>query len=231
MNIFTLLYMVCVATALPSWPRDDQASTSDAVWFLPNAPITRYQVTVIVPAVSPGGGYHAVWPGLQNEAGTFVFQSVIADSKSPGSWKFWVEYCCNPDYKANPIDVYPGDSITSTFTQDGNGVWTDSWSYNPGPNGAAAGSPPQSGSTTENFADRGQLIRGLLALEFQRGGNWDYGQVSWSNIAITASTTNGWCANGYLVSPAFNIGISPGFQSSDGGSTTCSWSNVDFRSP
>ena len=111
--------------------------------------------------------------------------------------------------------MYPGDSITSTFTVDGNSVWTDSWSLQPGPAGSAAGQTPQSGSTSQNFgksspfplidhakavaADRGALIRALLAIELQQNGLWDFGTVQWNNIAVTASTTAGWCSTGYVI--------------------------------
>jgi len=49
---------------------------------------------MIVPKVSTNAGLHAVWPGLENTANNFVYQNVIADSKSPGQWQFFVEYCC-----------------------------------------------------------------------------------------------------------------------------------------
>ena len=146
----------------------------------------QYQVTVVVPAVSPGKGLHGVWPGLQNQAGSFVYQSVIADSNSPGAWQFWVEYCCkyvviavgmpyllivnqsrlqSSGYQRyrlqtswsgslpNFLLVYPGDSITSTFTTDNNGSWTDSWSLSPGPQGVSVGQKAQSGSTSQNFGE------------------------------------------------------------------------------
>ncbi|EPE32929.1 hypothetical protein GLAREA_05941 [Glarea lozoyensis ATCC 20868] len=234
MNLLNILLFVVGVSSAPTWQsQSDAAVSSNVFWFLPNAPITRYQVTVVVPAVSPGKGLHGVWPGLQNQAGSFVYQSVLADSNSPGAWQFWVEYCCNPDYKAQAIKVYPGDAITSTFTTDGAGLWTDSWSLTPGPQGLSAGQTAQSGSTSQNFADRGALIRGLLAIELQQNGAWDFGAVQWSNIAITASTTAPWCATGssYAVSPNFQYSISAGTQSTNGGSTTCTFPNVRFNGP
>ncbi|KAG4423003.1 hypothetical protein IFR04_003915 [Cadophora malorum] len=106
---------------------------------------------MVVPALSKGSGAHGVWPGIQNDNSGFVFQSVISDSKVPGTWQFFVEYCCNPDYQASAIRVYPGDSITSTFTMGANSVWTDSWSLSPGSVGQAAGQRPQAGSSSESF--------------------------------------------------------------------------------
>ncbi|RDL39728.1 Uncharacterized protein BP5553_04068 [Venustampulla echinocandica] len=205
--------------------------TSDTLWFLPGVPITRYAATVVVPAVSPGPGYHAVWPGLENNNAGFVYQSVISDSKGVGSWQFWVEYCCNPDYKANSIKVYPGDTITSVFTVDGGGIWTDAWSLVPGATGLAAGQKAQSGSTSNNFDSQGALTQAVLAIELQKGGKWDFGPIQWSNIAITASTTTSWCADSYAVMPEFQYSISGGTSSTSGGSTTCSYPSVLFKSP
>jgi hypothetical protein len=59
------------------------------------ADVKKYQTTVVVPSYSTGTqGAHAVWPGIENHGGGFVFQSVISDSKGQGAWQFWVEYCC-----------------------------------------------------------------------------------------------------------------------------------------
>jgi hypothetical protein len=73
----------------------------------------------------------------------------------------------SPNYEASPIKginespslssaltkrkVYPGDSITSTFTL-GSGGWTDSWSLSPGSAGASAGQISQSGSSSNTFS-------------------------------------------------------------------------------
>lgn len=48
--------------------------------------------------------------------------------------------------------VYPGDSITSTFSLNtATNVWTDAWSLSPGATGAAAGQKAQTGTVTNNF--------------------------------------------------------------------------------
>jgi len=78
-------------------------SNADALWFQPGATITNLQSTVIVPAVSTGAGYHAIWPGLENDSGDFVYQNVISDSNVAGSWQFWIEYCCDPNFDSTPI--------------------------------------------------------------------------------------------------------------------------------
>ena len=62
-----------------------------------NLTVSQLQSTVVVPAVSTGAGYHATWPGLENDSGEFVYQNVISDSNGAGSWQFWIEYCCEYD--------------------------------------------------------------------------------------------------------------------------------------
>ncbi|KAF4631606.1 hypothetical protein G7Y89_g6522 [Cudoniella acicularis] len=229
MNLITFLISascICLCHAFAA-----AQSSADAFWFLPNAPITKYSATVVVPAVSTGIGFHAVWPGLENTTGGFVYQSVISDSNGVGSWQFWVEYCCNPNYNAPAIKVYPGDSITSTFTLGSNGYWTDAWTVTPGSVGTAAGEKVSSGSTSQNFASSGALTRALLAIETHNGGTWDFGQVQFSNIAISATTTTAWCSTGYAVSPTFNYAISSGTMLTSGGTTTCSYPTVMFYGP
>ncbi|KAG9239090.1 hypothetical protein BJ875DRAFT_436897 [Amylocarpus encephaloides] len=227
--------LVAGASALPLWQSsmEEAATTSNVFWFLPNVPITRvftvfgqdfrtkqeisstslFSQTPKVPV--PGNS------GLSIVASTYLPRRGVAAANEKRS----------PDYKARAINVYPGDAITSTFTVDGNSVWTDSWSLQPGPAGSAAGQTPQSGSTSQNFADRGALIRALLAIELQQNGQWDFGTVQWNNIAVTASTTAGWCSTGYAVTPSFQYSISGGTQQTIGGSTTCSYPSVTFRGP
>lgn len=183
---------------------------------------------MVVPALSKGSGAHGVWPGIQNDNSGFVFQSVISDSKVPGTWQFFVEYCCNPDYQASAIRVYPGDSITSTFTMGANSVWTDSWSLSPGSVGQAAGQRPQAGSSSESFASKGLINKGLLAIELQSGATWDFGQVQWSSISITAATTKSFCSSGYAVSGGLKYSISGSSSATQYSSTTCTYSRITF---
>ncbi|KAH8672646.1 hypothetical protein BGZ60DRAFT_526948 [Tricladium varicosporioides] len=206
-------------------------NSADAFWFLPGVPITKFSTTMVVPSVSPGSGYHAVWPGLENSGGSFVYQSVVSDSKGVGSWKFWVEYCCNPDYKATAVNVYPGDAITSVFSLGSDGFWTDAWSIVRGPAGVAAGASSTSGSSSNAFPNAGDLTRAVLAIETAKAGTWDFGQVSFTNIAVSASTTNGWCSTGYAVTPTFSYSVSGGTQQTVGGTTTCTYNQVLLKGP
>ncbi|KAK0128706.1 hypothetical protein ONS95_000661 [Cadophora gregata] len=183
---------------------------------------------MVVPALSKGSGAHGVWPGIQNDNSGFVFQSVISDSKVPGTWQFFVEYCCNPDYQATAIRVWPGDSITSTFTMGANSVWTDSWSLTPGSAGQAAGQKAQAGSSSESFASKGLINKGLLAIELQSGATWDFGQVQWSSISITATTTKSFCSSGYSVSGELKYSISGSSSATQDSSTTCTYSRINF---
>jgi len=203
------------------------AQTVDSFWFAPGVAITKFQATVTVPSLPSGSGAHGVWPGVENDGGGFVFQSVISDSKSTGAWEFWVEYCCNPNYEASSIKVYPGDSITSTFTL-GSGGWTDSWSLSPGSTGKAAGQTSQSGSSSNTFT--GTISKALLAVELQNGASWSFGQVQWGSISVQAQTASSWCSTQYTSSGGFTYQISSGSASTVGSSTTCSYSSVSFSS-
>ncbi|KAG4431263.1 hypothetical protein IFR05_013251 [Cadophora sp. M221] len=176
---------------------------------------------MVVPALSKGSGAHGVWPGIQNENSGFVFQSVISDSKVPGT-------SIVANYQASAIRVWPGDSITSTFTMGANSVWTDSWSLSPGSAGQAAGQRAQAGSSSNSFAGKGLINKGLLAIELQSGATWDFGQVQWSSISITASTTNSFCSSGYAVSGGLKYSVSGSSTLTQDSSTTCTYSRITF---
>ncbi|KUJ21840.1 uncharacterized protein LY89DRAFT_729341 [Mollisia scopiformis] len=201
---------------------------NDTLWFNADAGITKFQVTMIVPSISRGLGSHGVWPGLQNDDDTFVFQSVVSDSRVPGTWQFFVEYCCNPDYQATSVRVYPGDSITSTFSVGANAQWTDTWSISPGAAGRAAGATAQSGSSGNSFSNRGTIDKAVLSIELQNSGVWDFGQVQWSSLSITASTTQSWCNGAYVASSSFKYAVSGGASHTSGSSTTCVYNSVTF---
>ncbi|KAH8599782.1 hypothetical protein B0O99DRAFT_321760 [Bisporella sp. PMI_857] len=115
-----------------------------AMWFQPGVLITKITSTVIVPKVSTGKGFHALWPGLQNSANNFVYQNVIADSKSPGTWQFFIEYCCNPNVEYPAVKVQPGDKIVSTMSYNTiSQLWTNTYTI--------SGSVSQSASYSDSF--------------------------------------------------------------------------------
>ncbi|KAL5329093.1 hypothetical protein ACEPPN_002602 [Leptodophora sp. 'Broadleaf-Isolate-01'] len=163
---------------------------------------------MIVPALSKGSGAHGVWPGIQNENSGFVFQSVISDSKVPGTWQFFVEYCCNPDYQASAIRVWPGDSITSIFTMGANSVWTDSWSLSPGSAGQAAGQRAQAGSSSNSF---GVLLLAKNCIDF----------ASRTSRHRTAERR-------YAVSGGLKYSVSGSSALTQDSSTTCTYSRITF---
>ncbi|KAH7419186.1 hypothetical protein BKA64DRAFT_737409 [Cadophora sp. MPI-SDFR-AT-0126] len=131
-----------------------------------------------------------------------------------------------------PGTFYPGDSITSTFTMGANSVWTDNWSLSPGSVGQAAGQRAQAGSSSESFgwfqASKGLINKGLLAIELQSGATWDFGQVQWSSISITAATTKSFCSSGYAVSGGLKYSISGSSSATQDSSTTCTYSRITF---
>jgi hypothetical protein len=64
--------------------------------------------------------------------------------------------------------VYPGDSITSTFSLDtSTSTWTDTWSLTPGTTGTAAGQTAQSGTLSNNFGKISLERRDRILIRFQ----------------------------------------------------------------
>lgn len=178
----------------------------------------------MVPAVSTGTGLHAIWPGLENDGNSFVYQNVLGDSESAGEWEFWVEYCCDPDFKHTPIAVSPGDTITSTMSYSGS-QWSSSYSI--------SGSTSASGSFTDAaVSDYGTIDKAVLAVELLSGGSWDFGEIQWSNLQITATTTSvAWCGQSFTTSGSFTYQVSGTSNSLSGSSATCSYSSIIFKAP
>ena len=84
-------------TVVPARRDDHESEWTSSNSISNNLTASQLQSTVVVPAVSTGAGYHAIWPGLENDSGGFVYQNVISDSNGAGSWQFWIEYCCEYD--------------------------------------------------------------------------------------------------------------------------------------
>jgi len=202
----------------------DAQGASYAMWFQPGVQITKLSSTMVVPKVSTGSGYHAIWPGLENDSNSFVYQNVLSDSMGTGRWMFWVEYCCNPDFKHDPIAVSPGDTITSTLSYSGS-QWSSSY--------VISGSTSANGGFTDAaVASYGLIDKALLAIELTSGGTWDFGQIQWTNLQITAATTSvSWCGNSFTTSGSLSYTVSGTSNSVSGSSATCAWSSILFKAP
>ncbi|TAQ84627.1 hypothetical protein B7494_g7058 [Chlorociboria aeruginascens] len=205
----------------------------DTLWFQ-STPLISFQSTLTVPNLPIGNGTHGVWPGIENDAVNVVYQNVVNDY-FPGQWIIWVEDCCSPNSISDYSYVYPGDVITSTFTQGVDGNWTSLWSLIPGVVGLTNGQTAQSFSQTDNFSGAGLIDRALLTIELQSGAAWDFGQVEFTNIVIVSSTTStAWCTDGPTSDSTldgFNYNVAVGIAVVNGDTTTCTYDYATFIAP
>jgi len=210
-------------------------TNSYSLFFQPGVTITSFQSTLVVPPLSAGSGTHAVWPGLENDALTLVYQNVVNDSPAAGQYVIWIEECCTPNTDSDYVLVYPGDKIHNVFSLDtSSGVWTDTWTLTPGSTGISKGETDQSFSQTNTFSGDGVLDWALLAIEVEDGGTWDFGQVQFENVIITAETTStSWCTTPEASSTegSFSFSASTPSSSVSGSSTTCTYGSVIFEQP
>jgi len=199
-------------------------SMSYAMWFQPGAQITKFQATMVIPEAAAGPGFHGIWPGLENDSEGFVYQNVVSDSNGPGLWEFFIEYCCNPNVEYTAHTISPGDKITTSFSLNStSGVWTDSYTI--------SGSNFVSNADSDTFAV-GVLDRALLAVELESNATWNFGQVQWTNVAITAATNStAWCGGAFAVTGSFGFQVSGVSVTTAREFVTCSYSNILFIGP
>ncbi|KAN0110854.1 hypothetical protein V8E51_007241 [Hyaloscypha variabilis] len=89
--------------------------------------------------------------------------------------------------------IYQVDLVTITFTLQSGTTWKQVWSVTPGAIGTAAGATATFGTSSFTFAS-GALFNYIWLQALFTGTFWDFGNLSWSNIRITASTTDtSWC--------------------------------------
>lgn len=101
--------------------------------------------------------------------------------------------------------VYPGDSVSIAYALQSGTTWKQTWSVAPGAIGTAAGAKASSGTYTFKFpaVSPGDSFNYIwLQAEFN-GCFWDFGDLSWQNIKITAATTDtSWC-------PPYPLAVAP----------------------
>ncbi|RDW68319.1 hypothetical protein BP5796_08976 [Coleophoma crateriformis] len=192
--------------------------------------VTRFESTMVAPAVSTGSGSHSAWPGLEPESESFVYQNVLIDSGN--QWYFFTEYCCSPNVDYAPQLTYPGDTIKSVFDLDTcSGEWTNTWSRTPGSTGSAAGETAGTTVSTNSFPSENTLSQAVFAIELQNSAAWDFGAVVWSDITITANTTDTtWCTSPETFG-SFQYSMSSPVATVSGSSSTCFVANLIFESP
>ncbi|KAH7327046.1 hypothetical protein BKA65DRAFT_554606 [Rhexocercosporidium sp. MPI-PUGE-AT-0058] len=181
------------------------------------APITRFESTLLIPAVildtDPDSvqGLRSMWPGLEPEPVSCLFQNVLSNLDLPpkdtvdNAWYFFPYWCCAPamDLVDNRTRLYPGDLLHNTYqwnpeTKD----WYQNWVVQPGELGHASGVEPLGGGlvidghfdTKYTEQKWPPLVKAILSIELQGEGKWDFGIVEWRNIIIEAQTREtDWC--------------------------------------
>ncbi|KUJ23837.1 uncharacterized protein LY89DRAFT_744355 [Mollisia scopiformis] len=208
------------------------------------ADIFRFQSTLIIPAGSPDSntlGLQAVWPGLQPHSQQYVLQNVLANGV-PGEWLLEPYSCCNPiAMLVPPMRVYPGDTLTNTFSLDRFSMqWQINWVVIPGPVGQAAGEVSFNGGLnfdlTQYDNDNATIeayTSSMFAIELQHGGQWDFGPVSWRDILLEINTTDTtWCKSGpQLQAGSFHWNYSTPVASPVDNVVRCYIAEMNFESP
>ncbi|KAF8850319.1 hypothetical protein BDZ45DRAFT_696855 [Acephala macrosclerotiorum] len=180
-----------------------------------NARIFRFQSTMIIPSGSPDSNTNAIqylWPGMEPYQRNNVFQNVIANG-APGE--------CPVKMLVPGMKVYPGDSLTNTFTLNQfTNIWYNNWINIPRSAGTEAGEVAYSGGIVfdpKNYDDdnttNGEIFTSaIFAIELQRAGKWDFGQLSWRDIILEIDTRDTtWCTKGPYLNGggSFKFNFSP----------------------
>ncbi|CZR56128.1 uncharacterized protein PAC_06016 [Phialocephala subalpina] len=261
--LFGMFSIVAEAGQQPS-PSDNLRFYGLELGAAMNARIFRFQSTMIIPAGSPESNTNAIqylWPGMEAYQRNNVFQNVIANG-APGEWYLEPYYCCkydmpkrklwdpNVDKIFSPVamlvpgmKVYPGDSLTNTFTLNPLTMkWHNNWINIPGPAGTAAGEAAFSGGLVFDPKDydddnttAGEIYTSaIFAIELQRAGQWDFGNLSWRDIILEIDTKDTtWCTNGpHLNNEApFKFNFSPPVASVVDNVVRCYIAEMNFVSP
>ncbi|CZR53414.1 uncharacterized protein PAC_03292 [Phialocephala subalpina] len=163
----------------------------------------QFQSTLIIPGASPNpspNNIQAVWPGLQPASDSFVFQTVV-ESASGGPDTWWIEpqvYCAPQILYGERNQLFPGDSLKSIFQLQPDGQMALWWYNTPGWQGNPPSDTTFSGSAIMNpqtYPNGGPLTKAVLSIEIQgTAGVWDFGNVLFGEVVVTAQTTDmSWC--------------------------------------
>ncbi|KAH6720597.1 hypothetical protein BKA61DRAFT_570250 [Leptodontidium sp. MPI-SDFR-AT-0119] len=162
MHLFAMLLSVLLTFIFQPAVSLPQAVMSvgsfNAIWINTPGHITRFESTIIVPAVSParnvssGQALRSVWAGLQSADLPRVLQNVIDSLSRPSQ-----------DLATIRARLYPDDSVTSLFQWNPQSAeYFDNWLIKPGPAGNVSGVHPNGGGITTNggfnktYVTRGQ---------------------------------------------------------------------------
>jgi len=174
-------------------------------WSTSSGQFTGLTFTVQLPTKVPwsqSGNSFFIQPFLFNgDASTWyyfdniIYTNVTGTPSNPKTFQltYNADQVTGSNIQTASATIYPGDSVTITFTLQSGTTWKQAWSVAPGTIGIAAGAKASSGSTSFTFAS-GALFNYIWLQAYFTGTFWDFGNISWSNIKITASTTDvSWC--------------------------------------
>jgi len=223
-----------------------------ASWSLSSGQFTAFQFTVLTPPTltwTPPAAYNDIWatffePSLSNSqnyawsySDQLTYQNFSGPAVIPPYYILEFEPAVNTAYPtpivAN-VHVYPGDTITVGFTKSG-ATWNQAWSVVRGAKGKAAGATASSGSSAYTFPAAATFNLAELGAYFI-GTFWDFGPITWSNIKLTASTTDtSWCTPtpASIYTPAFNATYPNGLSvaATSGGFSTCTLPTMIWPEP
>ncbi|OCF32239.1 hypothetical protein I317_06478 [Kwoniella heveanensis CBS 569] len=183
--MLSLATLFAVAAGLASIAVPAQAADWHFLTYYPSQgeKFTRFSGEMVAPTL-PKAGYYYLWPGLQDEAHTGVFQPVL-DGKS-GAWWFSPGWCCgNPSLSwGGGVSVGNGDKLSFDMALDANGT-----AYNANVGNERSGS---SATNSLPLADK-VFNQAVFAIELT-GVAWDFGPLVFKNVVIESTgTDSGWC--------------------------------------
>jgi len=138
--------------------------------------------------------------------------------------------------------IYPGDAVSIAYAKQSGTTWKQTWSVAPGSIGRAAGAVASSGTYTFTFPNvsPGNSFNYVWLEAVFSGCFWDFGDLSWHNIKLTASTTDtSWCTP-YplaLAPPPYGSGYNatyaggPSVAAVSGSSSTCTLPEMTWLQP
>lgn len=164
-------------------------------WEVPDGTsITFFQTTVEMPIHMAATIYqqsiHAIAPWISSAS----FQSVDAFETDDGFYQTYNITLQNNDGNYQmPNLIYPGDSVTSTWTSSTPTSWINTISVLPGIYGFGNGSTPY--TVDHMIPVSGSVTRAGFEL-FLYDVLWDFGDIVWRDTTIeTDNADEGWCAN------------------------------------
>ncbi|KAK0113426.1 hypothetical protein ONS95_013684 [Cadophora gregata] len=212
-----LIWLLEIAVLLSaSMAEPPPPATFYGIEIFPQAPITKFQSTLLIPSVTPDKdpksvqGLRSMWPGLEPDPVSCLIQNVLSNLNQPpkptvdNAWYFFPYWCCNPAMDLVD-DRVRRDLLQNTYQWNPETKnWYQNWLVEPGKLGHEGGVPPFGGGlVTDGHFDTkytennwSPLVKATLSIELQDEGKWDFGIVEWRNVIIEAETNETeWCVN------------------------------------